>query len=394
MTDVSPALLRVAAMRSLGLKGSLQDALNGMGFVQADPIRAPARAQDLTLMQRVKAYRAGDLERLYPHLDAEEDMIPNYGFVPRRVQALLHPREVGTTRIEREHPEILDEVRGVLQERLEVHPKELTALIGRGRVGNAWGGQSSATTRALDALHYRGEVRVTRREKGIRLYARAPHLQALRENPLPDEERLNRTVHLLATLYGPLPEASLSYLISLSRFGFPHLHAQLKAAFKNAVKEELHGAKVDGVRYVWPAEWVLADTPALRGVRLIGPFDPLVWDRRRFTHLHGWAYRFEAYTPAPKRTMGYYALPVYQAEKAVGWANLRMEGGDLLSDVQLVPGVRRTTTFEKALNAELERYRAFLTPADRREEFGLLRGSRGGVPAQHAARDGRKATTH
>ena len=192
MTDPSPALMRAAAMQSLGLKGSLQDALNRMGFVQADPIRAPARAQDLTLMQRVKGYRAGDLERLYPHLDVEEDMIPNYGFVPRRIQALLHPREVGATRIEREHPEILDEVQAILQEHDELHPKELTASIGRGRVGNAWGGQSSATTRALDALHYRGEARVTRREKGIRLYARAPHLQTIRENPLPETERLNQ----------------------------------------------------------------------------------------------------------------------------------------------------------------------------------------------------------
>jgi len=30
-----------------------------MAFVQADPIRSPARAQDLILRQRVKAYRAG-----------------------------------------------------------------------------------------------------------------------------------------------------------------------------------------------------------------------------------------------------------------------------------------------------------------------------------------------
>lgn len=360
MTEVSPARLRAAAMRSLGVKGTLQDALNRLGFVQADPIRAPARAQDLTLMQRVRGYRAGELERLYPHLDAEEDMIPNYGFVPRSVQALLHPREVGLTRIEREHPEILDEVRAILQEREELHPKELTALIGRRRVGNAWGGQSSATTRALDALHYRGEAKVTRREKGIRLYASAPHLQAVRENPLPETERLNRTVHLLAALYGPLPQASLGYLVSLSRFGFPHLHTQLKAAFKQAVKEELHGAKVEGVRYVWPAEWALDDSPADRAVRLIGPFDPLVWDRRRFEHLHGWAYRFEAYTPAPKRTLGYYALPVFQAEKAVGWANLSVHGQELRADVQTRPGIRRTATFEKALSAELERYRLFL----------------------------------
>ena len=58
-----------------------------LGFVQADPIRAPARAQDLTLRQRVAGYRAGDLERRYPRLRIEEDFFVNYGFMPPRFSA-------------------------------------------------------------------------------------------------------------------------------------------------------------------------------------------------------------------------------------------------------------------------------------------------------------------
>jgi len=45
-------------------------------------------------------------------------------------------------------------------------------------------------------------------------------------------------------------------------------------------------------------------------VRSLAPFDPLVLDRRRFEHLWGWAYRFEAYTPLVQRRFGYYAMPV------------------------------------------------------------------------------------
>lgn len=359
-SGLSQAALRAAAFRTLRPCPSLQAALGSLGFVQADPIRAPARAQDLTLMQRVKGYQAGDLERLYPSLNAEEDMIPNYGFMPREVQALLHPRDVGVTRIEKEHPEVLDEVRTLLTEEGELHPREVAARIGRGRVGNAWGGQSSATTRALDALHYRGEARVTRRVNGVRLYGPAPHLQALRLRPLPETERLRRAVHLLAALYGPLPQASLSYLVSLSRFGFPHLHAQLRQVFKAAVRDELSSDMVEGVRYVWPAEWEINEEAAPRGVRIVGPFDPLVWDRRRFAHLHGWTYRFEAYTPAAKRTLGYYALPLFQAERAVGWVNLSVKESELISDIQLIPGVRQTAAFQNSLKRELERYRLFL----------------------------------
>src|SRR3954463_15110906 len=85
-------LRRYAIARSLFKPTTLMRAIRRLGFVQADPIRAPARAQDLILRQRVTNYRAGDLERRYPKLPIEEDFFVNYGFVPRDVHALMHPR--------------------------------------------------------------------------------------------------------------------------------------------------------------------------------------------------------------------------------------------------------------------------------------------------------------
>ena len=64
-------------------------------------------------------------------------------------------------------------------------------------------------------------------------------------------------------------------------------------------------------------------------MRLLAPFDPVVWDRRRFELLWGWAYRFEAYTPAPKRKLGYYALPLLWRDRVIGWANLSVKDGEL-----------------------------------------------------------------
>ena len=85
-------LRRLAVVQTLFPPGSLRRALQAFGFVQADPIRAPARAQDLILRHRVKNYRAGDLERQYAKLGIEEDFFVNYGFVTKRVQRLMHPR--------------------------------------------------------------------------------------------------------------------------------------------------------------------------------------------------------------------------------------------------------------------------------------------------------------
>jgi uncharacterized protein YcaQ len=86
------ALRAFAVARSLFSPRTLRAAVDRLGFVQADPIRAPARAQDLILFQRVRGYRAGDLERRYAQLEVEEDHFINYGFLPRAHLALMHPR--------------------------------------------------------------------------------------------------------------------------------------------------------------------------------------------------------------------------------------------------------------------------------------------------------------
>src|SRR3954469_7707412 len=134
--------------RSLFPPTSLPRALEQFAFVQADPIRAPARAQDLILRHRVTGYHAGDLERLYPTLDIEEDLLYAYGFLARPVWRLLHPRNA--SRMTALEKRVLAVVTGPM------HPAELEQHFGRRRVINAWGGYSQATTRALDRLHHRG----------------------------------------------------------------------------------------------------------------------------------------------------------------------------------------------------------------------------------------------
>src|SRR6476661_9646469 len=88
-------LRRYAVARSLFPPTTLRKAIERLGFVQADPIRAPARAQDLILRHRVKEYRVGDLESKYPKLGIEEDFLYAYGFMPQSTWRLLHPRMEG-----------------------------------------------------------------------------------------------------------------------------------------------------------------------------------------------------------------------------------------------------------------------------------------------------------
>jgi uncharacterized protein YcaQ len=96
-------------------------------------------------------------------------------------------------------------------------------------------------------------------------------------------------------------------------------------------------------------------------VRLLAPFDPVVWDRRRFELLWEWPYRFEAYTPAAKRKLGYYALPLLWRDRAIGWCTLTVTDRGLQPAFGYVAGKPpRDRCFPRELDAELDRMRVFL----------------------------------
>ena len=296
-------LRRYAVDRSLFPPTTLERALDTLGFVQADPIRAPARAQDLTLRHRVdglsrrrsraalrSARRRGGLLRQLRLRDA------------RRLR-LMHPRGgrgVVVRRRGERRVEALLEFRA--RSAAAVHPREVDEHFAHGTVTNYWGGSSSATTHLLDgdALS-RPAARRAARGRHPRVRRRAIRLQPPADDAAP-RARLDALVDVIVRKYAPLPASSLSNLVRRLRYAVPQWERALTR--RAAAREVAAGARARRRRRV-----VLAgrrdaseqhETDA-EMVRLLAPFDPVVWDRRRFELLWGWAYRFEAYTPVKKR---------------------------------------------------------------------------------------------
>lgn len=364
-------LRRFAVTRSLFRPTTLHSAIETFGFVQADPIRAPARAQDLTLRHRVVTYRAGDLERDYAGLDIDEAFFVNYGFVTRPVAELLLPRGGidGWPSGRRRRAEQIIEL---VTTATEVHPRDVDRQLAHGRVTNYWGGSSSASTHMLDQLHYLGLVRVTRREKGIRLYG--PGLVSAPAGKLTSRDidtRIDRLVDVIIAKYAPLTSAGMSFLLRrLLQYGVPQWRTRLARTLART-KRRLAHARIDGTDWYWPTDERADDEePEHLQVRLLAPFDPLVWDRNRFELLWGWTYRFEAYTPVAKRKLGYYALPLLWRDRVIGWANAAVRDAALEISIGYVAGVApRARAFHVALEQEVEALRAFLglaAPAVRR----------------------------
>jgi uncharacterized protein YcaQ len=353
-------LRRYAVARSLFAPTTLPRAISHLGFVQADPIRAPARAQDLILRHRVAGYRASDLDRRYPALDVEEDYFVNYGFLPASQIADLHPRPLrGSTKsLARRR---IEELLAFARARPEVHPRDAGDYFSHGRITNYWGGVSSATTHLLDRMHYHGLLRVARRDNGIRVYAardRSPCVAA----HISRHDQARALLRLIAQTYAPLPARGLASLANLVRHAAPQLRAELKLAVADARSTWAH-AKADGTLWYWPVEesptdFELAEAPS---VRLLAPFDPVVWDRDRFERFWGWRYRFEAYTRPAKRKFGYYALPLLWGERVIGWGNVSVADGKLGAQLHYVSGrPPRERRFREELATEIDRIKAFL----------------------------------
>ncbi len=358
-TSTVEDLRRYAIARSLFAPTTLARAIDKLGFVQADPIRAPARAQDLTLRHRVKDYRAGDLERRYPNLGIEEDFFVNYGFLRQGHHALMHPRTPRmpwTAARQRQAQAVLEFVRA----HGAVHPRVVDAHFAHGKSRNWFGGSSNASTQLLDEMHYRGMLRVARRDSGVRVYAaRESAAEAL--DPHQCQQRMDELVDLIVRKYAPLSATSLGGLVSHLRLGAPQWGDDRKRALAHA-KQRLAHARIDGVDWYWP----VGENPTSARyrdddeARLLAPFDPIVWDRRRFETFWGWAYRFEAYTPAPKRKLGYYALPLLWRGQVIGWGNVQVKDAALIAQFGYVDCRPSAQSFRSALDMELQRMSTFL----------------------------------
>ena len=268
------ALLRRHALAAAFPRpATLPAVLDAMGFVQADPIRAPARAQDLILRHRVRGYRAGDLERRYPRLGLEEGYLHVYGFMGRTLHELLHPRCDAAL-----PDEAAAAVLAYVRANGPSHPAEVAAALAHGPTRNAWGGQSHASTRALDLLQHHGLLRVATRRAGIRIYAAIDPPQ----DRLAPAARLEALTMQLARLLAPVAQPTLTGLaakVARLTVGAQERPGPVAGLLARGVLEAI---EIDGERFLFPADAPPPTRSQPGTLRFLAPFDPLVWCRRRF----------------------------------------------------------------------------------------------------------------
>lgn len=212
------------------------------------------------------------------------------------------------------------------------------------------------TKRILEDLHHHGFLRVSRREKGVRVYQVAQDLERREVDPV---QRYSRLALTTAHVFGPTSKRFLITELGGLKHLIPKRSDREKVINGLVASEQLAELEVEGHSYLWIRdEW--QQDEVVQRARILAPFDPLVRDRQRFEQVWGWCYRFEAYVPAARRERGYYAMPLLWQDDVIGWANAKVNEERLHVDIGYISKRPHTKTFRLAIETEVEAMTKFL----------------------------------
>jgi uncharacterized protein YcaQ len=257
-----------------------------------------------------------------------------------------------------------DYIASILQEVRDRGPLTAAQLTDPRRRDGEWWERRSVGRQALEGLFADGALAAWRNARFERVYDLPERVipAAVLAVPTPPVDEAHRRLLVLAA-------ASLGVGTVRDLAGYYLLQARTaKARVAELVEAgELVQVTVEGWRE--PA-YALPDARPVRPTRahatLLSPFDSLIWERRRTAEVFGFDYRIEVYVPAPKRTYGYFVLPLLLGDEVVARLDLKADRKRSVLRVNaafLEPGVDGSETAAAAL-AELDALRGWLGLGD------------------------------
>lgn len=342
---LSPADARRLLIAHLGLARPLGRGAKGvratlekLRCIQLDPLDVIGTNADLVVLARVDDIARGDVwKHLFPkhafeHFAKERCILPAEAFPLYRQQG--HRAQTHWWRhAEREQRVPAALVDSILEEIRERGPVTVKDLTDHGSVQpmdwSGWSGTGKATTMALEILWTRCDVVVAgRTENGSKLYDLPERaLQVSGSAPAGGNGGFARwALRERVRAAGLLTRAGGSMWSMLAEVRTSPLVDQMVAA------GELLDVTIEGSsrRYLAVPEFLKARAAYDDRVRILGPLDPLLWDRGLVRHVFGFDYVWEVYKPEPQRIWGWYVCPLLHRDALIGRIDARVEKNALV----------------------------------------------------------------
>ena len=318
-----------------GARG-IRSVLERLGCIQLDPLDAIGTNADLVVMARVDGIGRGDVWRsLFPryafeHFAKERCILPARAFPSYRVQG--HAAQTHWWRHgEREERVPKHLVASILAEVRERGPLTARDLTDHGAVQpidwSGWTGTSKATSMALEILWTRCDIVVAGRTPGgAKVYdvperaLRVDHAEAVEDFPRWALVERVRAAGLLSRSGGS----------TWSMLGAVRTSPLVDALVEDGTLVEVTVADSPR-RYLALPEFLRRRTVRYDDrVRILGPLDPLLWDRQLVREAFAFDYVWEVYKPAPQRRWGWYVCPLLHRDRLIGRIDARIEGKALV----------------------------------------------------------------
>ena len=315
-----------------GERRRLKRMAESLGVIQIDSVNVVARAHTLPGFSRLGPYDTADLDAL-AYGGRRRALFEYWGheasYLPVALQPLFRWRMerarrgegiyTGLAQFGRERADLIEAVRREIE---TDGPKAAGELSHDHRGEGGWWGWSEGK-RAVEWLFWAGIVTTaTRRGAFERVYDLTERVlpRAVVETATPPEpEALRELVRLSSLALGIATERCLRDYYRLGVAGARQAVAELVES------GDLIPVTVAGFRN--PA-YLAKDARMPRRVEaraLLAPFDPLVWQRERTEALFGARIRLEIYTPADKRSHGYYVLPFLLGDTLAARVDLKAD---------------------------------------------------------------------
>ena len=311
-------------------KQDVLSCIHKMHALQIDTINVVARSPYLVLWSRLGDYQSVWLDellaegKLFEYWSHEACFLPieDYGHYRRQ---MLNPENLGwkfnhkwlashRDEIQELHQHIVKTgaVRSIDFERQESQEGERKGW---------WGWKPEK--RSLEVLFTSGKLMVARRQHFQRFYDLTERVHPTWDDALHLPESQESERHKVLSAVKALGIAKASWVADYFRMKkiSNACTPETLAHQGQLIKARIQGWEQD--LYVHPdhlAALELAVDNKLKSsnVRLLSPFDPVVWDRKRASELFNFDYRLECYTPAEKRQYGYFCLPILRDGKLIG----------------------------------------------------------------------------
>jgi uncharacterized protein YcaQ len=323
-------------MRGAQGAAGAREVLAALRVVQLDPLDRVGTNADLVAMARVDGLKRGEIyEALMPghafeHFAKERCLVPAAGFAYYRAQAKRQP----WLRLHARYDAIPEAaIEAVYADVAERGPLTAGDLDDHGRAAplemGGWKTTTKVGTMALRVLWARCRVVVSGRRGREKLY------------DLPE-----RALGEVAVAAAPDGFARWALLERVEAAGLLSVNAGPQWSMLNEVRSgplvdqlveegDLERVQVEGSARIYLAPRGFADRRFGDDdgqMRILGPLDPLVWDRKLVEHAFGFEYIWEVYKPAAQRRWGYYVCPLLHRGHLVGRFEGHVEAGVLVVD--------------------------------------------------------------